>query len=448
MTAWNPDAPLAGARERSMSLFNSQKQRRGGAATPVRRRPGIDFSITGLAYCAMMLFMGAAAVNTQANLLFGVFGLMIGIFLVSHFIAGLVLRKLQVHRVIPEHGTVASPMPLTYEFTNTKRYWPSLSVTLAEMDGVEGFTTQPHCYLLHAAPGMTASVPVEFIPKRRGLHGLNQYQLGTSFPFGFIKRAVNRSRKDMVLVFPPLAPVDRRLLSMCRSADNAGATMRPKPGGMDEFYGVKEYRAGENRRHIYWRRSARTGVMVSKLMTQAAPPRVLLLVDTYVKERSLEEHALVERSIAMAGSLASQTLDEGLSVGLFVFSDGWVGVHPTRGKRQRDELLTILARLPLNQSHDTQSLLDECYSFLESGTTPVLFTPRDVQMGLIERARGLMVVASASSPAARAWFKFDPSIDFAACMPPDQRPTIDPKDPASRQAPVDKPPAEPLKEAV
>ena len=51
--------------------------------TPVRRRPSIDFSLTGVVYVAMMLFMGLAAMNSQANLLFGVFGLMIGILLVS-----------------------------------------------------------------------------------------------------------------------------------------------------------------------------------------------------------------------------------------------------------------------------------------------------------------------------------------------------------------------------
>ena len=37
----------------------------------------------------MMMFMGLAAMNSQANLLFGVFGLMIGILLVSGVISRL-----------------------------------------------------------------------------------------------------------------------------------------------------------------------------------------------------------------------------------------------------------------------------------------------------------------------------------------------------------------------
>src|SRR6476619_3217015 len=109
------------------------------ASTPVRRKPSLDFSMTGLVYCAMMLFMGLAAVNTQANLLFCVFGLMVGILLVSGVISRMVLRRLRVRRVLPDHGYVGRPMPVTYEFRNDKRFWPSLSVCIAELDGVEGF---------------------------------------------------------------------------------------------------------------------------------------------------------------------------------------------------------------------------------------------------------------------------------------------------------------------
>src|SRR5207248_5372656 len=100
--------------------------------TPVRHRPSLDFSLTGLIYISMMLFMGLAAINSQANLLFGVFGLMIGVLLVSGVISRFVLRGLAMKRILPEHAIVGQPMTVAYEFTNAKRYWPSLSVTVAE----------------------------------------------------------------------------------------------------------------------------------------------------------------------------------------------------------------------------------------------------------------------------------------------------------------------------
>ena len=395
------------------------------STTPVRRRPAIDFSMTGLVYSAMMLFMGLAAVNTQANLLFGVFGLMVGILLVSFLISRLVLRKLRVRRVLPDHGVVGRMMPVTYEFRNDKRFWPSLSVGVAEIDGADGFVRQPRCYLLHAAAGTVASVPAEWFPRRRGVHQLERYQLTTSFPFGFVKRATNRRDKDTVLVLPPIGEVSQRLLAMCRSAENTGASMRPRAGGIDEFYGVREFRRGENPRLIYWKRSARTGVLVSREMTQVAPPRLLLAVDTFATDRSPEEHARIERSIAMAGSLASMALDQGMPVGLVAWSGHWAAMNPDRGKRHRDDLLAVLARLPLNTEIGISQLLERMGGLLKSGTTPVLFTPRDVQLGLGERARGSMVIVSAASPLSDNWFRFDPSVDFATCMPADQQPKIE-----------------------
>src|SRR5213078_1555910 len=120
-----------------------------------KRKPSLDFSVTGLIYTSMMLFMGLAAINSQANLLFGVFGLMIGILLISGVISKRVLRGLTVDRLLPEHAVVGEAMTVVYQFTNRKRFWPSLSVTVAEIDGVEAFYKQPHGYLLHAAPGTT-----------------------------------------------------------------------------------------------------------------------------------------------------------------------------------------------------------------------------------------------------------------------------------------------------
>lgn len=432
------------------------------AATPVRRRPTLDFSITGLVYCSMMMFMGLAAVNTQANLLFGVFGLMIGVLIVAGMISRVVLRRLKVRRLLPEHAVVGKPLTLMYEFTNTKRFWPSFSVTLGELDAAEAFVKQPLAYMLHTAPRTTASVPTEVLPKRRGLHVFDRYQLSTSFPFGFIKRALDRREHETVLIFPALAQVDPKLLQMCRSADRSGATMRPRRGGDDEFYGVKEFRQGENPRAIYWRRSARTGVLVAKEMTQVSPPKLILVVDTFLRDRSVAEHVGVERAIAMATSLASHALEAGLMVGLFAWggpfdatsnvtgtrygngngrrengagtragtpsatdragtpAGSWLGIPPNRGKRHRVDVLAQLAQLPLNTVKDTQALLDASRELLQSGATPILVTPRELQVGLSEQARSSLVVLSAAH--SERWFTFDPGIDFSRSMPWNQQP--------------------------
>jgi uncharacterized protein (DUF58 family) len=398
------------------------KSRKQDDLTHVRLRPGWDISLTGGIYVAIMAFMGLAAIQNRVNLLYGVFGLMTGTLLVSGTISRLVLRGLNVRRVLPDHGVVGVTMRAAYELTNAKKYWPSLSVSLAELDGAEGFARQPQCYMLHAAAGMTATVPAELIPKRRGLHELKRYQLATGFPFGFVKRAAIRSGVDRVLIYPALAAVDRRLLALCRAAELTGATVRPQAGGADEFFGMKQFRTGENPRLIYWRRSARTGTLVSREMTRVAPPRLLLFVDTHQELPTLESAELVERTIAMAASLVSAALGDGMAVGLVAWNQRWVAHAPSRGKLQRTELLSTLAQLSSNRGAKLNELLEQSDSLLRSGVTPVLFTPMNVQLGLIEEARGGMLVLSASAPSALAWFRFEETVNFRTAMPEPFRP--------------------------
>jgi uncharacterized protein (DUF58 family) len=150
-----------------------------------------------------------------------------------------------------------------------------------------------------------------------------------------------------------------------------------------------------------------------------------LLVDTYVdpERRMIENHAKVERGIAIAASLASQALEEGMSVGLFAWSsDGWNLTPPGRGKRHRRDILAMLARLPLNTVHPTRDLMEASHEALEPGFTPVLLTPGDYAVGLGDHLRSGLVVISAASEQGRKWVKFADTVDFDRCMPAEQEP--------------------------
>ncbi len=388
----------------------------------VRKWPLLEITVAGLVYCSMMMFMGFAAVQSSANLLFGIFGMMAGILLVSGVIGRMVLRGLSIQRIVPEHGVVGQPVTLLYEVHNGKRYWPSVSVGLGELDGAEAFSRQPHAYLLHAAAKTTETTPAIVIAKRRGVHHFDRIQTMTGFPFGFIRRSFRRSRPDSMVIYPAIGRVDQRVIQMCRSAETSGPMIRPRRGGTDEFYGVKEYRAGENPRWIYWRRSARTGTLVSREMTQVLPPRILLLIDTMLPDHSIESHAAVERVLAMAASLASEALEQGLPVGFIAWAgDEWTHLPPNRGKRHRRDLLGALARLPMNTSRARRELLEENHRLRQSGTTTILITPGHMRMNLAESARGDLVVLSSTSGSMERWFRFDPAVDFTSCMPYEQQ---------------------------
>lgn len=382
------------------------------AATPVRLKPSVDLSFTALLYFVATLFIGVAAMNSQTNLLFGVFGLMIGVVLVAAYISRFSLRKLTVFRVMPEQFVVGEKGAIAYEFHNLKRYWPSVSVALGELDGCEAFRTQPYAYALHVGQLARHTVRVEGIPKRRGIHQLNRYQLSTSFPFGFVKRAVILPQTETIVVLPALARVNPRILMLFQSAEKTGSRMRPRRGGSDEFYGVKEYREGENPRLINWRRTARTGTPVVREMTQVSPPRLLLVVDTWSADGV--STAAIEKSIAMAASLASFALERGHPVGVVVWSGQLLEIRPQRGKQHRRELLSVLARLPANRHCGLDELIHLALPHAAIGTTIAIFTPKPLAGS--ER-QGRTIIFSSDDQTSSHHFSFPGDVDFAHCMP-------------------------------
>lgn len=387
----------------------SQKSR---GKIKVIKKPSLDFSVTGLVYCTIMMFIGLAAINTQANLLFGVFGLMIGILLVSFVISGLVLNRLKVERVLPDHAIVGRPIAIYYQITNQKRFWPSLSVTVTELDGVESFSRQPSAYLLHCANRMTATVPTEVVPLKRGVVELDHYQLSTSFPFGFVKRAMTRHQKDSLMILPPIGTMKRELMQRFRSTESTGQNVHPSRGGNDEFYGVKEYRQGENPRWIYWKRSARGMGTVMREMTRVSPPKLLVLVDTHLQTDQIEYRASIERTIAMSATLIDQAMEVGLPVGLGVWNGQWSMIAPNRGKRHRLELLTVLARLDYSSPDAVNGLLDAARPIMKSDVTTVVVSPQMVSMSLAQSVRGGVITLSSVEDQCRRYFQFGSEVDF------------------------------------
>lgn len=380
------------------------------AKPAARRKLPIDVSVTGFLFCTMMMFIGIAAMNTQANLLFGVFGLMIGILIISFLISGVVLKRLKVQRVLPDHLIVGRPGSLTYEVTNRKRFWPSLAVSVTEIEAVDAFTRPPSAYMLHAANRMTASIITEVLPGRRGVVKLDRYQLSTSFPFGFIKRAVDRREAVSLLVLPAIGTMRRDLLSRFRSARSSGIKVRPASGGDDEFYGVREYRTGENPRRIYWKRSAGAGPMVVREMTRVTPPKVVVLIDTRRRDDKPESMAAVEKAIAVAATLVDACMAAGLPVGLAAWSGEWCKLQPELGKRHRLDVLAALAKLPPNDSVSAYQLLDHARDLIKGESTAVLVTPYDSASGTMDGPRGGLVVVSAADD---THFTFPPEVSFA-----------------------------------
>jgi uncharacterized protein (DUF58 family) len=324
----------------------------------------------GVLYLMVSAILLAAAIYTQANLLFWGFGLMVGGLVVSIGFTAVALRGLTLRRLTPSHGVANEPLVLRYRLAN--RGWlPAFGVVLceawergAESEGL--VNGSPHAWVAHLKAGQSVQVAATCLPRHRGEWTLRRVEASTSFPFSILHKTVAFEMPGRVLILPPLYRVQRRLLAHLTPVDGEGHRRVDRAGGGEEFFGVRDYRPGDSPRMIDWKRSARTGDLVSRELTQPRPPQLSLLLDLRRSgprdaeadrlfdpdaALTLRANELAEQAISLAASLICEAYLHGFQVGLRVLGADAAAYRPRHSLPHRTRLLESLARL---QGEDRQ----------------------------------------------------------------------------------------------
>ena len=95
----------------------------------------LRFTRDGVFYVVFTLGVGLAALNTGNNLLFLILGLLLSTIIISGILAESALRGVSVRRHIERDPVAGEPFLVTYRLTNHKRAWPSLALTVEEVEG-------------------------------------------------------------------------------------------------------------------------------------------------------------------------------------------------------------------------------------------------------------------------------------------------------------------------
>jgi uncharacterized protein (DUF58 family) len=148
--------------------------------------------------------------------------------------------------------------------------------------------------------------PVFF--ERRGLYELGPAEIRTTDPFGllrFIRRFVAR---EEAIVYPGVFELVGFPL---RGRGGTSGARDPLGRRGDEFSGLREYRRGDDRRHIHWKSVARMRELVVKEFAQEAPRRHAVVLDLYRPGIGIPE-AEIEDAVSVAGSVLLHLAREGL----------------------------------------------------------------------------------------------------------------------------------------
>ena len=278
-----------------------------------RFRPPRRLKLTreGRYFIAITIGIGLAAVNTGNNLLYLLLGWLLSMIVASGALSDISMRGLKVSRRPPGRLHANRPFLMEIAVENTKKSLASFSVEIEDL--VENRPLDKKCYFLKVPAGRIQRTSYRHTFTRRGLYTFDGFRISTKFPFSLFHKSRVIDMPGELLVYPavetiPPPPPRARL---------QGETAAKRSGRRGEFFGLREYREGDDRRAIHWRSSARAARLLVREYEEESHRRVTLMVDNALPaEAEPEAHNALEAAISLAASLAQSYVRVGYAVRL------------------------------------------------------------------------------------------------------------------------------------
>ncbi|MCK4910705.1 MAG: DUF58 domain-containing protein [Thermodesulfovibrionales bacterium] len=250
--------------------------------------------------------IGLAAMNTGNNLIYIIFGMLLSVLVLSYALlrtnlSGLLL-KVEAER--PVFAGQKAYFRITVR--NRKKRFTSYSLRIRFPKGL--LAEERTGFIPVVAPGSSETSEVELVFRRRGSFRYGDFVVESSFPFIFFYRRVTVQVEGEVVVYPRIRELE--LDALRRGASGERTTNRP--GRSDDLLVIREFRCGDDMKHINWKASARSESLMVKEFTEHESRMITLVLDN----SSPAEEFAFERGVSFAASVAWKLGLEGFLVRL------------------------------------------------------------------------------------------------------------------------------------
>lgn len=326
---------------------------------PPRR---LRFTREGRWFVFLAIAIGLAAINTGNNLLYLLLAWLLSFIIASGVLSEVTMRGLGVTRRPAPEVFAGQPFLMEIAVENQKAGLASYSIEIEDL--VDGKPLDKKCYFLKIPPGRTQRTSYRHTFSRRGRYRFDGFRIATRFPFTLFRKSRDTEDESEIVVLPRLHPVVRP----APRPRAVGAGQSQRLGRRGEFFGLREWKDGDDRRAIHWRSSARTGRLVVREVHDEIERQVTIVLDNAVPaavvraldagERLREDAPIadaLERAVSMAASHAAAYLDGGWAVALAARG---LEVPLGRGRMQLARILRALAVLPAVTDREALPPLD------------------------------------------------------------------------------------------
>jgi uncharacterized protein (DUF58 family) len=275
----------------------------------------------GWYYLLITAIVFGGALFKEVNLLLILAGMLLGPVLLNWQAVGINLRGLSIERKLPRGLSAGDWLSVSLHLSNARRRLGTWAVVVQEQ--IERVTAAAGNH--HGDPLACPEVFFPYVPAgqsrkggyrgrllERGRYRFGPLQLSTRFPFGLFSRTITVGQCETLIVLPRLGRLTegwagRRLEAF------AGVDRRSfRPGMEGDFYGVREWRSGDSRRLIHWRRSARLGKLVVRQFAQPRSRDVAVVLDVWQPQRpTAEQLDNVELAVSFAATVLADACRKG-----------------------------------------------------------------------------------------------------------------------------------------
>jgi uncharacterized protein (DUF58 family) len=280
--------------------------------------PRFSISREGWSYLFMIAFVLGGAVLRERNLLVMLAGLMIGPFLLNWRLVSLAVRSLRVERRHPHRVCAGELISVELVAHNTRRWfgiWGTTVQDTVRRDDLQSTETPAEvCVLLPSiAAGSSGSVSYRCLLTRRGQYQFGPLHVITRYPLGLVAARRVIGNTSNVTVCPRVGRLTSRWMEAVESERSGDRISRPRRGIMDgDYYGVREWRAGDSPRWVHWRSTAKRGDVMVREFEQQRNRDIAVLVDLWRPAKPREEHlGMVELALSFTATVAAKVCHRG-----------------------------------------------------------------------------------------------------------------------------------------
>lgn len=201
---------------------------------------------------------------------------------------------------------------------------------------------------------------------KRGKYTIEPLVASSTFPFGLVRKSRRLLPADQVLVYPRPARVDGErlrawLFRVWAGHEDERRKLRRLVDREAEVHGLRDYRAGDSPRRVHWKATARRGRLIVREYEDAAPPRLVLVVESWRPERpSAEDNKRLEAVISLAAGICREWRRQtGARLAMVLAGPTPLSLDGPAGAALTERQLVALALEPGGSPRDISSALGE-----------------------------------------------------------------------------------------